>query len=120
MRAHRYAWTLNYGSIPDGMLVCHSCDEPLCVNPEHLFLGTPKDNIQDMLKKKRGLIGELNPRAILSALDVGVIRTRLKSLDAVHVNRLPNGTLTIIANEFGVSVAAIKQLRRGKTWATVA
>jgi len=51
--AHRLAWVLTNGSIPDGMLVCHRCDTPLCCNPKHLFLGTVRDNMQDMLKKGR-------------------------------------------------------------------
>ena len=52
-RAHRVAWQLTRGPIPDGLVVCHSCDNPACVRPDHLFLGTQQDNIQDMLRKGR-------------------------------------------------------------------
>lgn len=61
--AHRYMYRLYKGDIPDGMDVCHQCDVRCCVNPNHLFIGTRKDNIQDMWSKGRGpnFKGELNP-----------------------------------------------------------
>lgn len=59
--AHRASWILHYGLIPKGLLVCHTCDVSLCVNPDHLFLGTQSDNMQDMLQKERdAVVGEKN------------------------------------------------------------
>src|SRR5882672_10379584 len=52
-KAHRLSYTFFYGPIPDGLLVLHRCDNPSCVNPDHLFLGTARDNFQDAISKKR-------------------------------------------------------------------
>jgi len=53
VNAHRVSWTIANGPIPDGQFVCHKCDNPSCVNPEHLFVGSRQDNIDDMMIKKR-------------------------------------------------------------------
>jgi HNH endonuclease len=54
VNAHRVSWVIHNGQIPDGLFICHTCDNPECTNPKHLFLGTRQDNINDMMVKKRG------------------------------------------------------------------
>lgn len=68
--AHRTSWRMHFGEIPDGMFVCHHCDNPLCVRPDHLFLGTQTDNMTDMARKER------SAAAKLTADDVREIRRR--------------------------------------------
>lgn len=108
--AHRASYTLFNGTIPDGMHVCHICDTPRCVNPDHLFLGTHADNMGDMAKKSRcpGLQGEASPRAKLSEEDVKQIRILAKTT-----------TQIVIASKFGVDRTCIGLILSGKTWSHI-
>jgi len=72
--AHRVSWKIYNGPIPKGKCVCHKCDINSCVNPSHLFIGTHKDNSEDMTRKKRQAYGEKNGAAKLTELDVTRIR----------------------------------------------
>lgn len=60
VRAHRYVWEITNGPIPEGLFVCHTCDTPLCVRPDHLFLGTAADNAKDAVSKGRSATGDRN------------------------------------------------------------
>lgn len=109
--AHRVSWSLVNGSIPEGMNVCHRCDVPSCVNPDHLFLGSQADNVADMRQKGRArggsMKGERNPDARLSTEQVLAIRTDTR---ACHV----------VGAEHGVSKTTVSSIRTGKTWRHVA
>lgn len=100
MVASRVAWTLVRGEIPDGKFVLHKCDNPLCVNPEHLFIGTKADNAIDMMMKDR------HPRK-LSKDSVFEIRELHK-----------NGTAQrALASKYGVSPSLVCRVVSGKQWA---
>jgi hypothetical protein len=107
--AHRFVWNITNGEIPVGILVCHKCDNPSCVNPEHLFLGTMKDNMQDKIKKGRGnfACGERNGSAKLCEKDVISIRDRYNQ---------KNITQEKLAREYNVSDALISLIINYKNW----
>lgn len=130
--AHREVWHRAYGPIPKGKLLCHHCDNPQCVNPAHLYVGTHADNMRDMKERGRsfsakhperareigrkygrrgGLMntwvkGEDNPRSKLSAQQVALIRKDLRP--AKHV-----------AADYGVHRTTIQRIQRGKRWPTL-
>lgn len=72
--SHRFIWSEIHGEIPKGLNICHKCDNPRCVNPRHLFIGTQYDNIQDQIRKGRMVRGEQHGRAKLRAAQVLEIR----------------------------------------------
>lgn len=109
--AHRFSWVDSFGEIPDGMYVCHKCDNPRCVNPDHLFLGTQKDNMDDMVKKGRHkyVKGEESHKSKLNKNDIYVIRS-LVSQGYTHLE---------ISKKFRVSISAIAHIVHGRSWSWV-
>jgi len=105
-RAHRISFELANGQIPDGMMVCHSCDTPLCVNPSHLFLGTAKDNIDDMDAKNRRVscTGKRNGAAKLTE-------------ETVRKIYLDTRTNREIAADYNINPNLVSQIRLRKIWA---
>jgi hypothetical protein len=103
--AHRVAWESVNGPIPKGMLVCHRCDNRRCVNPEHLFLGTPADNSADMVAKGRQCRGQRRSTRLADA-DVAIIKWCLEA--GVQGRKL--------AALYSVSEMAVSDIKRGATW----
>lgn len=110
MRAHRFSYQYHKGNIPSGMVVCHKCDNPSCVNPEHLFIGTKKDNTQDMLNKGRngltGARGESNGN------------TKLKELDIIDIIK-SSKSYKKLAEIYGVGSSTIARIKKRQVWAHV-
>jgi hypothetical protein len=107
-KAHRVSYRLFKGEIPKGLFVCHKCDVPGCVNPDHLFLGTPKANARDRDQKKRTAVGRQNGRAKLTEDLVLSIR----SLSNVSSERQ-------IARLFGIHRSTVNAVLSGRTWSHV-
>lgn len=112
--AHRVAWELVKGTIPKGMCVCHKCDNPACVNPAHLFLGTIADNVADAVTKHRvtggSLPGVTNPNHKLTARDVLDIRRRYAHGGVYQYE---------LAEEYGISQTHVSLICRGESWRNI-
>lgn len=111
--AYRFAWQTFYGEIPKGMSVCHKCDNPICVNPLHLFLGTHADNMADMAAKGRAdnghLQGEDHPMCKLTEKDVLEIRR-------VYITSHKEFGAVPLAKKYNVTSSMIYLIAKRKSW----
>jgi hypothetical protein len=105
--AHRYSYELHIGPIPKGLNICHRCDNPLCVNPRHLFCGTHKENTADMFAKGRGRPGNMT----------GTANHQAKiTEDTVMAIRASQDRAWQEAERYGVSVSLIHAIRQRHRW----
>lgn len=104
--AHRVVYELTFGPIPEGMYVCHRCDNPSCCNPDHLFLGTAAENNADSRQKDRHVRGERQPAAKLTDAAVNEILGLIEAGESDAT----------IARHFPVSQSRITRIRQGKAW----
>lgn len=111
--AHRVSWELHCGPIPAGLFVLHKCDIPACVNPNHLFLGTIRDNALDMFAKGRG-----NPNPSRGSKRQNSRLTESMVRDA-RGRRREGTSIAVLAESYGVSVATMSHALLGRTWSHV-
>lgn len=115
LRAHRVAWALANGPIPEGLCVCHRCDNPTCCNPFHLWLGTASDNNQDRDRKGR----TVPPRQVHDhgkfsrGAKHGMSKLTEDDISSILADIRPQN---IIAAEYGVHRTNINHIKRGRTW----
>lgn len=121
-KAYRFSWIIHFGKIPEGLCVCHKCDHPGCVNPEHLFLGTHKDNMSDRNEKGRARggknIGSNNPSSKLTFKQAKEIQRR-------YIKGKPGasgkyaGNAKQLAKEFNISSDSIHKIGQQKRYLEV-
>ena len=124
---HRLSWEFTNGKIADGLLVLHKCDNPSCINPNHLFLGTHKDNINDMMNKGRNNqpTGDLHgsktkPESIARGIKVST--SKLNDDLVLEIRKLKkssNSSNYVIARHYGVSAPTIRAVVNGVSWSHV-
>lgn len=111
IRCHRKAYELWYGDIPEGMLVCHKCDNPPCCNPYHLFLGTHQDNVDDRERKGR------NKMPHSKGEEHGIHKlTESQVLEIVKLYYRGNYSYYSLADKYNVSFSNIRKIITGQTW----
>lgn len=104
---HRYMYSLYHGELDEGEVIRHSCDNPSCINIDHLEVGTHTDNMRDMVTRNRSLVGERNNKSKLKEEDVIKIREMLKS------NKY---TQKEIADIFGITNQMVSNINTRKSW----
>ena len=110
IRVHRHMYEKYKGEIPNGLLICHKCDNPSCINPDHLFVGTPKENSEDMVMK-----GRSNPPRLTGEM-IGTSKLKISQIiDIRKDNRLQRE----IAKDYGIAQCHVSRIKLHQTWVSV-
>lgn len=113
--AHRVSWEIHHGLIPAGMVVCHKCDVRCCVNPDHLFIGTQRDNILDMHSKGRDH-QTANPSSTMCGSRVGTSKLTETDVRAIKELSCRGMSQRRIAARFHVAQTTVSDAVRGRSW----
>lgn len=115
--AHRVSWEMHHGAIPEGMQVCHRCDNRKCVRPDHLFLGTQRENVKDMHAKGRQGVsqGQRLSKANEKRRMEGVKLT-VESVRGIRADKARGDTVAAISEKYGVNHMTIWKVTTGRTW----
>lgn len=115
IRAHRQAWELINGPIPQGLEVCHSCDNPRCVRPEHLFLGTHQDNMDDMFTKGRAVV-QTHPEKLARGEQQGKAKLTVDNVREIRSLHQSGLSTRQIGDRYGVNSGTIHDVVHYRTW----
>jgi LysM repeat protein len=120
-QAHRLVWEEQHGAISDGMVICHKCDNPNCCNPNHLFIGTQKDNLADCRAKGRFPAGPrhglaLHPERRARGSKVSTAKLTERDIPEIYHAKVAGDSIYAIAERYGVSASTIHLVCKGKTW----
>lgn len=122
VRANRLSWTQHRGPIPEGLMVCHRCDNPACVNPDHLWLGTAADNLGDMAAKGRAAKGDQNgarlyPERVARGEKQGLSKLSESQVLSIREEYAAGGiSKDALGRKFGVTGSTIRFIVTRKTW----
>lgn len=106
--AHRFAWMNKHGPVPNGMVICHKCDNRRCINVDHLFLGTTLDNVQDKISKGR--------LRVAKGEESGTSKLSVEQVKQIMLDKRPQ---RLIAQNHGVSQATVSLIKTRKVWRSV-
>jgi hypothetical protein len=115
-QAHRFSWIIHNGEIPPGMWVLHKCDTPLCVRPDHLFLGTAADNNADAMRKGRAKYEHLNGKGRKLLPGMQNRGAKLTDADVLWI-RLDPRSQYAIAREYGIGQDQVSRIKTRQRWA---
>lgn len=118
-KAHRLAWSLTHGEVPDELCICHTCDNRICCNPSHLFLGTADENVADKVAKGRQSKGDAHARRLINPpRGERNCKARLTELQVVAMRAAyASGTSRrALGSEFGVSGPTVYRVTSGRSW----